>query len=195
MRHRMGTGRTGAPWLLGIAAIYCVLAWQSTGTAATERTPETAVLEQRIESLSKESAVLQEQVQVFGAQAEQLAQQAVVAEAKLQAAVTHERSAVWLWIEKAIKIMVILFFGGVLFLLLKRGIAGSKRSCRRKTPSARARHGCGLRRSPGWPIGWEPSPWLGVCCMSSSKPSGSMSPHSWRASGLPGWPSGSAASI
>ena len=123
MRHRMGTGRTGAPWLLGIAAIYCVLAWQSTGTAATERTPETAVLEQRIEALAKESAALQEQVQVSGAQAEQLAQQAVVAEAKLQAAVTHERSAVWLWIEKAIKIVVILLFGGVLFLLLKRGIS------------------------------------------------------------------------
>ncbi|MBI3082873.1 MAG: mechanosensitive ion channel family protein [Candidatus Omnitrophica bacterium] len=90
---------------------------------ATERTPETAVLERRIEELAKESATLQEQVQVSETQAEQLAQQAVVAEAKLQAALKHEQTTAQIWMEKAIRIIVILFLGALLFLLLKRGVS------------------------------------------------------------------------
>jgi len=51
-----------------------------------------------------------------------LAQQAVAAEAKLQAALKQERTPVWIWIEKAIRILVILLIGGALFLLLKKGV-------------------------------------------------------------------------
>lgn len=131
MRHRKRIdGCVTCLWLAGVAAFCCALAWPSIVTAAQEtveqtareRTPETAVLEQRIEELAKESATLQEQVQVSETQAEQLAQQAVAAEAKLQAALKPERTAAWIWIEKAIRILVILLFGVALFLLLKKGV-------------------------------------------------------------------------
>jgi len=130
MRHRKRIdGRMTGLWLPGVASFCCALAWQSIVTAAqedvqraTERTQEAAVLEQRIEALAKESATLQEQVQVSETQAEQLAQQAVVAEAKLQAALRHERTAARIWMEKILKVLVILLLGGVLFLLLRKGI-------------------------------------------------------------------------
>jgi small conductance mechanosensitive channel len=77
--------------------------WLASGTplaSATvpERTAETAALERRIEELTGESAAL-------------------------RTALSHERPAAWVWIEKAVRIAIVLVLGALLFLILKQGVA------------------------------------------------------------------------